>query len=808
MIDKNFALKKYTPFENEMDELLEITEVKPIEFHQRFEQTYPTYPLNAENKAEDEEKIDFREFWRRIRKHKLLILSVMVIMTTLATIQVFRTKAWYTAATVIEIGKENSMVLKSEGLTLNDDSDPYYLVNVNTKKLALENPELFEKVVIDQKLEQNPTFLEASQKKPLISYLRLPVFNSEQNNPGQTVKTSPQNEESLKLAPFVEYLQKNVTVEQVKNTRALKISYTDENPAIAADVANSIAKIFMQRSFNNQTEKFTNSAEWLDRSTRELKAKVQASEEALAKYTRDKQIYSTDVGGDNKNATLTTSKLTQLHDQFIRTQTDRMLKKSLYEQVQAGRIAELPEAFSDPKITQFQQKLSALEAQAAELKVKFGPQNPKILEVQNQIEVLHTEIETSRKALESKLSADYERAVSDEGALAAALASAKLAAVNENQASIKYNILKQDVETARGLYTDFLQKTNQANAQVAEQNNNIKVIQPAQIPFKPVGPHRLLIILGVFISSMGVGIGLSFFLEYLNDTIKSIEDVERYAQLPMLGIIPSIANGTSRFFKSKSKRKQIDLSEDGTQLGLDIKRNAVQSELLSNMDVHSIAGEAYRALRTSLLLSTAGTPPKTILITSGQASEGKSTTAVNMAISLAQLGSKVLIIDCDLRRPSIHKHLNISSAKGTTNYLSSNTDLESLIQELAIPNLFAITSGPIPPNPAELLSSPKMKEMIKLLGKSFDHIIIDSPPVVNVTDPIILSTLVDGTVMVIHSGKSTRGIVQRSRQELQSVRAKIFGVVLNNVNFAREGYDYHYYRYKYTSKENTYLKEN
>ncbi len=328
------------------------------------------------------------------------------------------------------------------------------------------------------------------------------------------------------------------------------------------------------------------------------------------------------------------------------------------------------------------------------------------------------------------------------------------------------------------------------------------------MPYKPVGPKRLLIILGVFVGSLGAGVGLAFFLEYLDDTIKSVEDVERYAQLPMLGIIPAISNGSSRFFKRKENGKQIALLENGSHLGLEVRQNAVQSKLLQNLDVHSMAGEAYRALRTSLLLSSAGTAPKTILVTSGQASEGKSTTAVNTAISLAQLGAKVLLVDCDLRRPSIHKHLDISSAKGVTNYLSSDTDLELLIQELAIPNLSAIASGPIPPNPAELLSSPKMKEMINLLGKSYDHIIIDSPPIVNVTDPIILSTLVDGAIMVIHSGKTTRTVVQRCRQELSGVRAKVFGVVLNNVNFRREGYDYHYYRYNYTSDKNAYLSEN
>lgn len=803
MNEQKFPLKRYL----QSDNILEIPQISLPVYSQKLEPSYPPYPSPIGNDGENNEQLDLREIWWRVRKHKWLILSVVIILTTLATVQVFRTKAWFTAATIIEIGKDNTMVIKSEALTFSDDSDPYYQVNVNTKKLSLENPVLFEKVILDQKLDQNSAIIEKLQRKPFYSGLKIPFAKTEPNKDQLPAKTDLVSEDSVRLAPFVGYVQQNVKVEQIANTRALRISYTDEDPVLAANIANSIARIFMQSSFNNQTEKFTNSVEWLDRSTRELKTKVQFAEEALTKYTRENQIYSTARGdGDSKNATLTTSKLTQLHDQFIRTQNERLLKKSLYEQVQAGRIAELPEAFSDPKITKFQQELAELQKLFAEMKVRFGPENPKIIELQNQIAVLNSEIEKSRKDLEGKLNADYERAVQDERSLGLALTTAKLAAVNENQASIKYNILKQDVETARELYTDFLKKTNQANAQIAEQSNNIKVIQPAQTPYTPVGPKRLLIILGVFVGSLGVGIGLAFFLEYLDDTIKSVEDVERYTHLPILGIIPAFSKAASRSFKRKEKT-QIDLSENGSHLGLESSRNAVQSKLLLKLDTHSDAGEAYRALRTSLLLSAAGTPPKTILVTSSQPGEGKSTTAVHIACSLAQLGAKVLIMDCDLRRPSLHKKLDISSATGVTNYLSSKTNLEILIQELEIPNLWAISSGLIPPNPAELLSSRKMKEMIDLLSKSFDHIIIDSPPIANVTDPIILSTLVDGTIMVIHSGKAKRGLVQHSRQELSSVRAKIFGVVLNNVSLRNEGYKYQYYKYGYKSDENSYSNE-
>jgi capsular exopolysaccharide synthesis family protein len=215
----------------------------------------------------------------------------------------------------------------------------------------------------------------------------------------------------------------------------------------------------------------------------------------------------------------------------------------------------------------------------------------------------------------------------------------------------------------------------------------------------------------------------------------------------------------------------------------------------------SSVAEAYRVLRTSVLLSSAGEPPKKILVASGQPGEGKTTTVINTAISLGQLGVKVLIIDCDLRKPTAHKILGVDNDEGLSTYLSRNVELESMIQKLPIANVSLLPSGPVPPNPAELISSEKMKTMLQILGDQYDHILIDSPPLINVTDPVILSTLVDGVMLVVHGGKSTRDVVRRARQELVSVGAKIYGVVLNNLDLRREGYDqYYYYRY-YTEYE-------
>jgi polysaccharide biosynthesis transport protein len=334
----------------------------------------------------------------------------------------------------------------------------------------------------------------------------------------------------------------------------------------------------------------------------------------------------------------------------------------------------------------------------------------------------------------------------------------------------------------------------------------------------PIGPQRMRAIGMGFLLSLVAGVGLALLLEYLDNTVKSVEDVSRATQLPTLALIPSMNADAVRAIGARKRAQQkviagaVSMQSSGQASGqaagqagkpeaavAGIAPRSMQAHndnQVATLESLSSIVEAYRMLRTSVLLSTAGTPPKTILVTSSQPGEGKTTTAVNTAISMAQLGSSVLVIDADLRRPAVHKTFKVPNTRGITNYLSSKAAIENLIVKLPIPNLSLLPCGPIPPNPAELISSDRMKDLLRLLGERYDHIIIDSPPLISVTDPVILSTMVDGSILVVHSGRSTRDLVRRARQELNSVGAKVFGVVLNNVNIKKEGYDdYYYYRY-------------
>jgi capsular exopolysaccharide synthesis family protein len=624
------------------------------------------------------------------------------------------------------------------------------------------------------------------------------TFSHQQDEPNAVLPTlSPDSgsslprtkEESERLAPFVGMIAGGLQADQVKDTRTLRVTYTHTDPVIAAAVANGVAQDFIDKTFEGKTEKFTSASKWLDATTRELKAKVERAEQDLTDYTKTHNIFAT----DGKGETLTTDKLSRLHDQSTRTETERILKQSVYEEVKAGRVAGLPAAFSDPKLTALQAKLEQLQETAEKLDLKYGPDHPQVRDTRVEIKNTSTQLEASRKALEEKLRAEYELALRDEKSLKSVLTQAKGEAVQQNQDSIQYNILKTEVETAKALYTDFLQKTSQAKVEVAQQHNNMRLVQPARVPGGPIGPSRFRVIIIGFLLSLVGGIGVSYFLEYVDSTIKTVEDVGRYVKLPALGVIPAIAGSApSRLRNGNGKRLAASNGTNGSNGQNYADRLALAS------DTRSSAAEAYRVVRTSMLLSTAGSPPKTVLVTSGQPGEGKTTTVVNTAISLAQLGASVLIIDCDLRKPSTHKVFGINHTRGLSTYLSRDIEVDGLILKLQIPNLSLLPCGPIPPNPAELISSDRMKNLLEMLCEQYDHILIDSPPLIHVTDPVILSSLVDGVILVVHGGKSSRAVAQRARQELTTVGAKVFGVVLNNVDVRREGYDEYYFKRYYS----------
>jgi succinoglycan biosynthesis transport protein ExoP len=390
--------------------------------------------------------------------------------------------------------------------------------------------------------------------------------------------------------------------------------------------------------------------------------------------------------------------------------------------------------------------------------------------------------------LKSQLDAAQKR----EGQLLASYEQESSLANVQGQAQTRLTTLKREIETNRNLLDTYTQRQKEQELAIASgRPDNIKISNYAVTPSSPVGPQRSRNILVAFLISLAAGIGLAFLLDYLDDSVKTSDDIGRHLGLPTLALIPH--------YFSTDKRKLSLAPANGN--------GAASTALIALEERHSPMAEAYRHLRTSLLFSSAGKPPQTILVTSSQPSEGKTTTAINTAVTLAQSEADVVIIDCDLRRPRIHSYFGLENTQGLTNYLSGERQTENLIKSCPeLPRLKIITSGPIPPNPAELLSSNEMKNLLQFLRGKYKHVIIDSPPAISFTDAAILSTLVDGVVLVAMAGKSSVHLMRRFKQRLGTIGARIYGVVLNGIKSGSMEYEYYgsgYYNYYKAAETDT-----
>jgi capsular exopolysaccharide synthesis family protein len=395
------------------------------------------------------------------------------------------------------------------------------------------------------------------------------------------------------------------------------------------------------------------------------------------------------------------------------------------------------------------------------------------------------------KDLLNNLRTKYESALGRERKLKESFDRQYNEAQGQNQSGVSLSLLKQDIETKKGFLKELVDKQRGNDVIAIGTDNNISIAEIAIPPEVPVAPRRLTTVMGALFLSTLFGMGLALFLEYLDDTIRTTEEIETYLGLPALAAIPRIDS------LPKRKLLLVGANEDG-----ETAANPT-SELLIHNDSRSSLAEAYRQLRTSILLSTAGHAPKSLLITSSLPSEGKTTTAINTAISLAQTGAKVLIIDADMRRPRLHSIFNISNAQGLSTILSSDSQDESVLDVIEFDEesrLNLLPSGPVPPNPAELIGSEQMANLLKTLQNNFTHVVVDSPPIASFTDGVLVASMVDGVILVVNSGRSSRQVVRRSRQLLMDIGAKIFGVVLNNVNLRSQ--DNYYYYQSYYHRDN------
>ncbi len=713
------------------------------------------------------------EYWRLLLKRKWTIVSCVVVITVLVAIQSFRATKLYEAVGRIAINHPNDDALgfKGMGVGLADED---YTVGLDTQAKILESDAIALQVIKNLRLDQDPRFTGEPGKA---ASRAIPV--------GSAGLTATQ--ENGLLGGF----HGGLAVKALPRTRILELRFLSTSPQLSARVVNEVASVYIEQNFKTKFESTVHTSEWLSRQLSDLQLKVETSQQRLVDYQKEHGI----VGVDEKQNIITT-KLDQLNKELTEAEMDRIQKESLYRVSLEGRPELLPReaSGSDAVLDGLRNQESALNAQLAALATQFGANYPKVKELNTQAKTVQQALQAELATRAERYRTTYQAALEREKMLRDAFENQKQEANQLNENAIQYTLLRRDYESNRQLYDGLLQRLKEAGVSAGLRSSNVQIIDPARVPTRPSQPNiPRNITIGFFLSLAG-GIGLAFLLEMLDNSVRSPDQVELVAGLPTLGMIPSSLHLDS------SRRLALKPLRAGSQ----IMPQQELVETISYLRPQSQSAEAYRTLRTSILLSSWGTPPKVLLVTSPLAQEGKTTTSVNTAIVLAQRGARVLLVDADLRRPSVHKAFGLTQSPGLSEYLTGNLSECPITPWAQFPNLHLLPSGGSPPHPAELLGSALMNDTLAEWRKQFDHIVIDTPPALSVTDAVLLSVQADSVILVIRSGQTTKQALRRARQLLAYVNSKIMGVVVNAMDLNASDY-YYYYGY-YGKKYGYYYK--
>ena len=693
-----------------------------------------------------------------LRKHQWLILSFMLAVVTITAIGTFRMQPVYVATSRIEIERENSNILPFQ--------------NTDDYMMDLENYiETQSRILTSETLA-----LQTIRSGVLSGQTDFGDLSSDALATGSLANMKPPPE----LGAFLGSL----SVKRVPNSRLMDISFESTNPLLAAQIVNTHIKNFIEQNYQSRYEATTRASTWLTDQLNDWKIRVEKSEDARITYERQNQIWALD--GDKQN--VTTQRLADLNKELTDAQSERMRKQSLFEFAKAGDMDSVPQIRDSAAVQDLFHKRADIYTQYMDALNQYGPNFPKVLRLQAELKELDAATNREKKAVIARLESEYNEARQREELLIQALEQQKTEVNRMSERMVQYSILKREAEANKALYDGLLTKLKEAGISAGLRSSNIRVVDPAMIPTYPSRPAKTRNIALSFVIGLVGGIGLALLREYMDNTVKSPDDIETLARLPSLAVVPA-------FTELNGDRSKVKLLKGATN------GHEKRIELVAQHLPKSQMSEAFRALRTALLLSQADHPPQVILVTSALPREGKTTAAANLAVTLAQLGDRTLLLDADLRKPGVGRLLNLGGGKyaGLSSYLAGVSSLELVtIQHPAIPNLSAIPTGPLPPNPADLLSSHKLADGIAELRTRFKFIVIDSPPIMAATDAVILSVKADGVLLVVRSGETPKEAFMRTRDLLLSVKCHLLGVVLNAVDSSAPDYYYSYRYYPYS----------
>lgn len=736
------------------------------EYKTRELKTREDYILSTEAKREYdssiiEDELNLRDYIDVLVKRKWIVISCLVVSVVTVAIASLLMNRVYRAEATIEISPENPKITAFQEVVevQSQQTDVFY----ETQYQLLKSKYLAKEVISALRLDSHPEFSVKEEKNPgFISSIKNGVSEIFSGKKSVSDPKRIQNEQEAREEGIINSFLASVKILPEKNSRVVRVSFESLDPELSAKVANTLVDKYTEWVLERKVGTTKVAREFLEKQLEQAKAKLERAEEDLGGFAKSVDIVSLD-----KDLNLTYKQLSELNDALSKAETEKLSKQALYKEVQTGNYTYLPQIMNDHSIQELNTEYTRLKSQYDNLAVIYGPNYPDLKQLSAQIGRIQSDIKHFADGIAESIRKDYQAALTKENILGERTEEQKKLTAELNEKAIQYKILEREVDTNKSIYQSLLQRLKETEVASDIRTTNIQVVDYASPPLAPYKPDiRFNMFLAVLVGLMA-GCFLAFTFEHFDSTIKDEEEVRKRFPLPFLGAVPL-----------------ADYDE-------------VQDiEKVVYVNPQSVISEAYRVIRTSILYSSSDHPPRSLLLTSTQPLEGKTTSASNLALSMVQSGLRVILIDGDLRKPRLHKiFLNNGNGFGLSTYLVGKMELPGVIKRTDINSLDIIPSGPIPPNPAELLGSKKMKELIEHLLDKYDHVIIDGPPISGFADSRLLSRLIDGVLLITSIGITQRQALRTSIEEILKVRGRIIRTILNRLEPGRNKYGYGYYYY-------------
>lgn len=730
-----------------------------------------TYISYVEHGHED---VHLRDYVGVIMKRRWVVLVFFVSVVVATTILTLLMTPLYRSTAVIKIDKENQDGLSFAGVHVTSSGTDYY----ETQYEILKSRSLASRVIRKMGLDRDRNFIEprdviSTVKGMAFSWIRNALSAISSAGSGDQGKNGAATNKGAgeEYPPYlINSLISRLNVTPVKNSQLVKVSFLSHRADLSQDIANAVADAYIEYDLESRVDASRQARDFLANQIEITKEKVEKAERALNDYASRNSI----IFLDSDKSSVLNQKLSETTSALSTVSAERMQKEALYRQIRETG-SENPVILNNPLIQNLKNDHARLEAEYFNLSRTFTPDYPKMKNLKSQIDSISERIEKEKDSLIRSIESDYYAAYKKENYLKSAFDSQQKKVLEFQGRAVEYQTLKREIEGNKALHNSLLQKLNEVGVAAMSKATNIQVVDRAVFPREPYKPDKPLNILLSVIFGLAGGIGLAFLMDYFDNTIKDTQEIERRMHLPSLGMIPHQAA------LHVNNRPRIAYADSPNQVT-----------------------EAFRSIGTFILLSSSSRPPRTILVTSPGEKEGKTTICINIAMALADSLGSGIIIDADLRRPRLHHSFDVDNKTGLSSNLSGLSLKENdsrLIKQTSVKGLDLITSGPVPPNPSKLLFSPNMKDLLDALSLKYNFVIIDAPPVMGMPDSVLLSRLVDGTILVVKAGETQKDALSATKQILDEINTNLIGVILNGVK--KDDLKYGYYSNYFSS----YFKE-